>query len=154
MTENVTNEAARPNPVLAPLGVIVGTWSTVGTHPLVPGKTFHGRTTVSWLEGGAFLIMHSQIDEPEIPSGISIIGTDDATGEWSMLYFDERGISRRYDVSFRDRVLTWSRIAPGFAQRMSFIIAPDGRTISSRGEMSRNDGPWEGDLELTYTRVD
>lgn len=147
------NEAAKPNPALTPLGVLAGAWSTVGTHPLVPGKTFHGRTTFSWLEGGAFLIMHSQIDEPEIPSGISVFGTDDATGECAMLYFDERGVSRRYEVSFRDNVWTWSRTAPGFSQRMTATIAPDGRTIVSRGELSRDGATWEGDLELTYTRI-
>jgi hypothetical protein len=38
--------------------------------------------------------MHSEIDEPEIPSGIAIIGSDDATDEFFMLYFDERGVSR------------------------------------------------------------
>jgi hypothetical protein len=34
------------------------------------------------LDGGAFLIMHSEIDEPEVPSGIAIIGSDDATDEF------------------------------------------------------------------------
>jgi hypothetical protein len=45
------------NPALAPLKVLVGTWNTVGAHPLVPGKTFHGQTSFAWIEGGAFLIM-------------------------------------------------------------------------------------------------
>ena len=68
----VGNEAAKPNPALEPLGVLIGTWNTVGTHPLVPGKTFHGRTSFAWLDGGAFLIMRSEIDEPEIPDGVAI----------------------------------------------------------------------------------
>ena len=101
------NEAAKPNPLLQVLTVLVGTWSTVGTHALVPGKTFHGRTTFSWIEGGAFLTMRSQIDEPEIPSGIAIIGTDDATGECSMLYFNERGVSRRYEMRLEGNEWRW-----------------------------------------------
>jgi hypothetical protein len=60
MAEFVPNEAARPNPALSALSVLVGTWNTVGTHPLVPGTTFHGRTSFAWIEGGAFLIMHSR----------------------------------------------------------------------------------------------
>lgn len=40
------HEAAKPNPALLPLGVLVGTWTTVGTHPLVPGTTFRGRAIV------------------------------------------------------------------------------------------------------------
>jgi hypothetical protein len=152
MPELVHNEAAKPNPALEPLSVLVGSWTTVGTHPLVPGTTFHGRTSFDWLEGGAFLIMHSQIDEPGIPSGIAIFGSDDTTGECSMLYFDERGVSRRYEVSLRDNVWTWWRNAPGFSQRFTATIAADGRTIVGRGELSRDGSTWEGDLELTYAR--
>jgi hypothetical protein len=154
MGESVNHEAAKPNPALNPLSVLVGTWNTVGTHPLVPGATFHGRTTFAWLEGGAFLIMHSQIDEPGIPSGIAIFGTDDTTGECSMLYFDERGVSRRYEVTLRGGVWTWWRNAPGFSQRFTGAIAADGRTIVGRGEMSRDGASWEPDLQLTYTRAD
>ena len=154
MAELVTNEAAKPNPALEPLHVLVGTWNTIGRHPLVPGTTFHGRTSFAWIEAGAFLIMRSQIDEPEIPSGIAVFGSDDTTGECSMLYFDERGVSRRYEVTLRDNMWTWWRNAPGLSQRFTGAIAADGRTIASRGELSRDGASWEPDLELTYTRVD
>ena len=152
MTSEGVNEAAKPNPALQPLSVLVGTWSTTGTHPLVPGKTFHGRTSFAWIEGGAFLIMHSHVDEPEIPSGVAIFGTDDTTGDMSMLYFDERGVSRKYEVSLADNVWKWWRNAPGFSQRFTGTITPDGRTIVGRGERSRDGADWEGDLALTYTR--
>ena len=154
MGESHENEAAKPNPRLQPLAVLVGAWNTVGTHPLVPGRTFHGRTTFAWMEGGAFLIMHSQIDEPEIPSGIAIFGTDDSTGECSMLYFDERGVSRRYEASVANGVWTWWRNTPDFSQRFTGKISADGRTIEGSGELSRDGGDWEGDLQLTYTRAD
>lgn len=150
----VENEAAKANPALAPLGVLVGSWATVGTHPMVPGTTFHGRTSFEWIEGGAFLMMHSRIDEPQIPSGIAIFGSDDGTGECSMLYFDERGVSRRYEVSARDGVVRWWRNAPGFSQRCAVTIATDGRTMASSGELSRDGTHWEPDLALTYTRLD
>lgn len=154
MTERVTNEAAKPNPALSAFGALVGTWTTTGTHPLVPGTTFHGRTSFAWMEGGAFLIMHSEVDEPEIPSGIAVFGTDDATGECSMLYFDERGVSRRYEVRLQNNVWEWWRNAPELSQRFRGDIAADGRTIVSRGELSRDGETWEGDLALTYRRVD
>lgn len=154
MSDSVGREAVKPNPALVPLGVLVGTWRTVGTHPLVPGTTFHGRTTFEWIHGGAFLQMRSEIDEPEIPSAIAVIGTDDATGECAMLYFDERGVSRRYLVSVRDGTWTWWRDDPAFSQRFTGEIAADGRTIVGRGEMRRDGGAWEPDLALTYTRAD
>jgi hypothetical protein len=70
-----------------------------------------------------------------------------------MLYFDERGVSRKYDVKVGGNVVSWERMTPEFSQRMALTIAQDGATISSRGEMSRNGGAWEPDLELTYTRT-
>ena len=154
MSSTIGKEAAKPNSALQSMSVLVGTWTTVGTHPLVPGKTFHGRTSFEWIEGGAFLIMHSEIDEPEIPSGIAVFGTDDGTGECSMLYFDERGVSRRYEFRIRENVLQWWRNAADFSQRFSVTFAADGRTMSATGEMSRNGAPWEPDLALMYTRVE
>jgi hypothetical protein len=153
MTKVIGSEAAKPNPALEPFRVLIGTWTTSGTHPLVPGTTFHGRTSFAWIEGGAFLIMRTEIDEPEIPSGIAIVGTDDTSGECSMLYFDERGVSRRYEVSLENNVWKWWRSDPKFSQRFSGAIAADGRTIVSSGELSRDGGRWEPDLALTYTRA-
>jgi hypothetical protein len=154
MSELLDNDAAKPNPALHALAGLIGTWTTIGTHPLVPGTTFHGRTSFEWIAGGAFLLMASRIDEPEIPSGIAIFGTDDATGECHMLYFDERGVSRRYEVSYQPRGWQWWRDAPGFSQRFTGTIAPDGLTMESRGEYSRDGAQWEPDLTLRYSRED
>src|SRR6266700_7504579 len=142
MAKGPQNEASIPNPALTAFGVLVGAWNTVGTHPLVPGTTFHGRTSFEWIEGGAFLIMHSEMDEPEIPSGIAIFGTDDTSGECSMLYFDERGVSRRYETRVQGNEWQWWRNAPGFLQRFIGTIAADGRTIVSHGEYSRDGEHW------------
>src|SRR5262249_30923663 len=79
--------------------------------------------------------MYSEIDEPDIPSGIAIFGSDDALGEYFMLYFDERGVSRRHDVSLHDNVLQWWRNAPGFSQRNTLTIEDDGQTIIGKGEL-------------------
>jgi hypothetical protein len=147
------NEAQKPNPALEPLRALVGEWSTVGRHPYFPGKTFRGRTTFEWIEGGAFLMMRSEIDEPEIPSGIAIFGSDDVTKEFFMLYFDERGVSRKYDVVVGNKTITWSRSSAQFSQKMALTVSDDRATLVSKGEMSRNGGAWEPDLELTYTRA-
>ena len=90
-------EALIPNPALKPLEFLVGEWRTTGSHPMVPGKILRGRTSFAWHEGGAFLIMRSEIDDPQFPSGLAIIGSDDVAGTFAMIYFDERGISRLLD---------------------------------------------------------
>jgi hypothetical protein len=147
-------EAQRLNPALEPLTPLIGQWRTTGTHPLVPGTTFHGRTSFEWLEHGAFVLMRSEIDEPEIPSGVAVIGSDDAAGTLTMMYFDERDISRRYIVEVIDDEVRWHRDEGGFAQRMIFTIAADGARLEAHGTMSRDGGPWEDDVRLAYERID
>ena len=71
-----------------------------------------------------------------------------------MLYFDERNVSRKYEVSIERHGLRWQRSSPGFSQQMVLTIAADGKTISSKGEMSREGGAWEPDLELNYLRIE
>lgn len=154
MTTPIGREAQRRNPALEPLAPLVGEWRTTGTHPLVPGTTFHGRTSFAWHEGGGFLVMRSEIDEPEVPSAVALIGSDDAAGTYTMIYFDERDISRRYSVEVADGQVSWRRDEAGFAQRMVLTIAADGNRLVAQGTMARDGGAWEDDLQLTYDRID
>lgn len=153
MTSRIGSEALIPNPALQPFEALLGEWQTTGTHPYVPDTTFHGRTSFAWHEGGAFLIMRSEIDESEIPSGVAIFGSDDTAQTYYMLYFDERGVSRKYDVTMTKNLLTWRRDESSLSQRTTIAIEDDGTTMVGRGEMSRDGGAWEDDLSLTYVRV-
>jgi hypothetical protein len=148
-----SSEASIPNPKLQRLTPLIGEWHTIGTHPYVPGTTFHGYASFEWLEGGAFLMMRSEIDEPQIPTGIAIVGSDDSDEEYFMLYFDERGVSRKYVMTIRDNVWQWSRNAPGFSQRFTCTIVDNGQTMIGKGELSKDGVSWEKDLDLTYTRI-
>src|SRR5690349_24852015 len=148
----IGSEAAIPNPALQPLECLIGEWRTEGSHPMLPGKTLHGRASFAWCDGGAFLVMRSEIDEPEVPSGIALFGTDDDAKECSMLYFDERGVSRRYIVALRSDEWRWWRDSPKLSQRCAATLEEGGNRMVARGEMNRGGG-WEKDLELTYSRV-
>ncbi|HUP88087.1 MAG TPA: DUF1579 family protein [Longimicrobiales bacterium] len=148
------NEANIPNPALKEFTILVGRWKTIGTHPYVPNVTFHGQSTFEWIEGGAFLVMRSEMDEPEIPSGIAIFGSDDADSRYFISYFDERGVSRQYECSMNGNELKWWRESDEFSQRFTITIAEDGASMRGGGEMSKDGGPWEQDLQLTYTRVE
>ena len=153
MVTKIGNEASIPNPALQSFRALVGEWQTIGSHPYVPDTIFHGCTTFDWLEGGAFLIMHSEIDEPDIPSGIAIFGSDDTAKKYFMLYFDERSISRKYNVTMTGSQLTWWRDDPSFSQRFTIAIEANGNMIG-KGEMSQDGTTWEKDLALTYVRLD
>jgi hypothetical protein len=154
MNQNVAQKASIPNPALEPFRVLIGNWNTTGTHGLAPDTILHGRTSFEWLENGAFLVMRSEIDDPRFPQGIAILGSDNSEGEYYMLIFDERGVSRKHEVSLRDNVWKWWRHAPGFFQRYEGSIVDNGNTIIGKGELSKDGVSWEQDLNLTYTRVE
>jgi hypothetical protein len=69
-----------------------------------------------------------------------------------MIYFDVRGVSRRYDVELRDDGFTWSRDDAELAQRFRVTIAPDGRSMEGEGTMSKDGRASEPDLCLSYAR--
>ena len=158
MNQHSREEASRPNPALEPFSVLIGSWNTTGTHGLVPDTILHGHTSFEWLENGAFLLMRSEIDDPRFPSTIAIFGSDaardNAEAKYYMLAFDERGVSRKYEVTLHNNIWKWWRDSPGFLQRYEGIIGDGGNTIIARGELSKDGLSWEKDLDLTYKRVE
>jgi hypothetical protein len=149
---HIISNAAIPNPALAPFAIFIGEWKTVGAHPKLPGIILHGHTSFNWIEGGAYLVMHSSFTGGKIPTSIAIFGSDNSKGEYFMLYFDDRKVSRKCDVAFQDNVLKWWRNAPEFSQRYIFTFTDNGNTIIGKGEMSQDGTTWEQDLDVTYTR--
>jgi len=150
MTKEIGTKALKPNPALKPFEPLIGEWQTVGSHPYFPDITLHGHVLFEWIEGGAFLKMSSQVDHPQFPDGVAIFGSDDNLKTYYQIYFDERGVSRKYDVSTTGETITWRRDDPHFSQRFTLTIEED--KMIGTGEMSRDSGDWESDLSLTYTR--
>ena len=71
------NEASIPNPALEPLNVLIGEWKTVGTHPYVPGTTFHGHTFTLFVQTENEIdpeLLRATLDES---AGIDIAIADD-----------------------------------------------------------------------------
>lgn len=151
MAEYIGKRALKPNPALKVFEPLVGEWRTEGAHPYMPNAELLGRASIEWIEGGAFLMLRSETDHPEFPDGIEIIGSDDEAGTYSLLHFDERGISRKYDLAINGSQLTWWRDDKHFSQRFTMDISKD--MLVSYGEMSRDGGEWEKDLSLTYKKL-
>jgi hypothetical protein len=143
-----------PQPIrpLSQFDILIGEWTTVGTHPQIPSAV-HGHSAFEWLREGALLAWHFNWERGrEIPSAFSVIGHDDAVEACSMLYTDERGVARIYQMNLADGVWRMWRDTPGFSQRMTGTFSDDGNTITVRGELSRDGSTWERDLSVTYTR--
>ena len=146
----IHNKAAIKNPALAAVSSLIGEWDTTGSHPYFPGVALHGHTTFEWLEGGAFLIMHNSVYHPDFPDGIALFGSDKET--LYMLYFDERGISRKFDVTTNNNAISWVRNDADFSQRLTITVQDDKNSMESVGEMSQQGKPWEKDLSQKFAR--
>jgi hypothetical protein len=149
-TRSVGPGAQKPNSALKPFEFLIGEWRTTGTHPMMPGKQLTGRTSFAWHERGAFLLMRNEVDEPDFPDGVAIIGSDNSTGTFSMIDFDERGVSRTMDVKVADETVTWRHDNPDFAQWLT--IMKDGDRLISKGLMAERGGAWKDDLSQIFDR--
>ena len=120
-----------------------------------PADAPNALTTFEWLSGGRFLVQRWQVDHPEAPDGIAIIGPGDANGSYLQHYFDSRGVARVYEMTFADGVWTLERraTAPDFSQRFTGTFSNDASTIAGRWERSSDGSSWAHDFDLTYTRV-
>ncbi len=152
MNKESINQTFKPNPTLKDLEVLVGAWDTEGFHPMIPAPV-RGHSYFGWLERGAYLAWRSSFENPGPPSGFAIIGRDDGGANYCMLYYDERGVSRVYQMSFEGKIWRLWRDSPGFSQRMTGKISDDLKSITMHGEKSSDGSHWEQDLDLTYTRV-
>jgi len=145
-----------PNPALQSLAALAGNWEMELSNASFlpdPSATFRGSASVEWLEEGALLALR-QGSRPTAPFAIWVIGRDEAAKTYTVLYFDDRGVSRIYAMSFYNGVWKMWREAPGFSQRFTATVSPDGNRISGKWEKSSDGQRWEHDFDLIYTRLD
>ena len=144
------------NPALERLGIFVGEWdleiTAMSFHP-DPSAAVRGHISFDRVEGGAFLIQHSEVLATEFPRSVAILAPDDAAETYGMLYFDSRGVSRIYRMTFSGGIWTIWRDFPGFSQRFHGTFSEDHNVITARWEKSSAGSNWEHDFDLTYTRV-
>ena len=144
---------------LEALAPLVGEWRMTVAFPGMPPVDADARVSFDWLPGGQFLIQRWTVPLPEAPDGIAIIGADPTReGAYLQHYFDARGVSRIYKMSFGDGVWKLEREEPDFspldfAQRFTGTVSDDGTTIAGAWEIRHGDQTWERDFALTYTRA-
>jgi hypothetical protein len=142
----------QPTPSLKHFDILVGEWDMVGAHPQLPA-TLHGHSLFEWLREGALLIWHFNWERGSgVPNAYSVIGHDDAAEPCSMLYSDERGVARIYQMRLAGGVWKMWRDSPDFSQRYTGTFSEDGNIITWQGELSRDGANWEEDLSVTFTR--
>ena len=143
------------NPALKSLEILIGEWEMELTNAsFLPNKSdkIKGLSTFEVIENSGFLV-ERQGDIP-LPWSRWVMGRDDSEQNYSVLYFDDRSVSRKYEMSFNDDVWRKWRSAPGFWQRFEGNISKDGKTIKAYWEVSTDNGKnWKHDFDLTYKRT-
>jgi hypothetical protein len=147
------SQSVKPNPALKPLEAFVGDWDmelSKASFLPDPQTKVHSPASFKWVENGAFLIMYQ--GEKGIPQATWLIGRDQSTGIYRVFYFDDRMVSRIYDMSFKNNVWKMSRSSPGFSQRFMGVLSKDGQTITAEWEKSSDGHNWEHDFDMKYTK--
>ncbi len=147
-------EKITPNPALQALVFLAGDWDMALSNAAFlpnPSDTVHGPLSFEWVEHGAFLAMRMGDKPPAEPQAVWLIGRDDSSPNYSVLYFDARRVSRVYQMSFADGVWKIWRDSPGFSQRFEARLV-DANTIKGAWETSTDGSHWEHDFDVLYTR--
>jgi hypothetical protein len=151
------------NPLLRRLDALMGEWQV---EAAIDGRPLARSTSVfEWLPGGMFLVQHAEA-EPPLPTTppvwvannpfpiTTIMGLDDASEQFSMMYADGRDVHRVYPMSMSDGVWKfWGQAGPEFFQRFTGTFSADGTVIHGLIERSSDGQTWETDFEQTYTKT-
>ena len=140
---------------LQSLDVFVGEWSMAASLEPNTADAPRARTTFEWLSGKRFLVQRWEVDHPDAPDGIAVIGFDHDGTTLLQHYFDSRGVTRIYTMAVADGTWTLERIAtaPDFSQRFVGTFSEDRGTINGRWEISHDGLTWIPDFDLVYSRI-
>ena len=98
-----------------------------------------GRMSATWVDGHAFLVLRS-VSDGGPPTSVQVIGRNEDHDDFTVLYTDERGVSRVYAMTLTAGEWTLSRTDPGFHQRFHGRLSADGRGIDGDWSRSHDDG--------------
>ena len=143
-----TSTAARER-----LEALVGEWTMEAGPPDGPPWPGAAQVSFEWLEGAPLLIERWQVEMPEAPDGVAVIGCDGMNASYYQLYTDERDVQRVYEMSLGEGVWKLWRDGEPFSQRFTGTFSEDGDTIAGRWEIAETGKTWRTDFDLTYTRV-
>ncbi len=153
--KNTKQNEYKPNPSLKPLEMLIGNWvMEISNASFLPGPhaKVYGKTSFEWIEEGGYLAMHQGDRNTGNPIATWLISRDELKKEFAIFYYDDRNVSRIYQMSFDKGVWKIWRKANGFSQRFKGIISKDGKTITAGWEKSTNGKDWVHDFDLIYTR--
>ena len=140
------------NEALSELDGLLGDWKLTMTDAWFldsPEVEVDGSATIAWL-GDAFLELRATLGRDH-GNWHWIIGRSDPREQLVLLYHDERGVLRVFDMTFAGGQWTLVREDPDFHQR--FVATVTGNRIDGRWEASEDSGTtWRKDFDLVFER--
>lgn len=148
------------NPRLARLEPLVGQWELTASSG---GRTMStSRSTFQWLGDAAFLVQRTETPTYLAPEWVgaapervdAVIGLDDHSDTFTMLYADSRGVCRTYRMTLDVHAWTLSsRPGPEFHQRFEGTFNGERSLIEGRWEASSDGRTWTTDFDVSYRRL-
>ncbi len=108
-----------------------------------------GFTTIERLHESFVVVRTTGADQ--MPGGIWVIGYSDPQEKYEMLYHDERGVARIFNMTFDGKKAVFLREDADMYQRLTLETTENG--LHSVAEMSEDKGKtWRKDLEMDHVR--
>lgn len=139
---------------LQDLEVLIGNWDWTMSNAWFLDSletTVVGTASFEWVEHG-FILWRFKLGTNDVPEAVSILGYSSAADRFEAFYYDNRGVSRIFDMSFDGKHWSLLREDSDFYQRFSAQV--DGDTITARWEASEDQGKtWRKDYDLLFTKA-
>ena len=146
----------KKNELLSDLALLIGEWKTVVYNASFLSdrlSKLNGKTLFEWFEEQTFLIMRSGVEGDGPPNVVAIISGDDTNKQYQMLYYDERGVSRIYNMSFENDTWKLWRDSSKFSQRFEGKLSADRKTINASWVNSTDGKTWQHDFNIDYHKA-
>jgi len=114
---------------------------------LPEGEVVHGSASFEFIDDGRLLAFRQG------DAATWIIGGDDASALYTVLYADGRGVSRVYAMTFDGETWRIWRDDQQFSQRFEAVVSAGLDLISGRWEKRSSGEEWEHDFAVTYRRL-
>ena len=111
------------------------------------GEVVRGTAAFEFIDDGRMLALRQG------DAATWLIGRDDSAPHYTVLYSDERGVSRIYAMTLDHATWRIWRDNEEFSQRFEAVVSADRDLISGRWEKRTGRGVWEHDFAVTYRRV-
>ena len=109
-----------------------------------------GTTKIECLYDSFVVVRGEQADKK--PDDIWVIGYSDPREKYELFYYDQRGVSRIFDMEFDGKKWSFYREDKDFYQRFTADISPG--KIQAKTEASEDKGKtWRKDFDITYIKT-